>query len=416
MKKRFLLSAAAAVCAATLSGCSLFSFLQNSEPRKNLLPQKALSAEELAVAYSGYGYSALNTLTEKRIYAAIDAAMQEPESREFATAAPDDINRVNDILEFYKADHPEVFWIDETEPYYYSVNDGTLTMRVHFKSEGEALLSAKERLENALADAAESAPDDSSEYERELYIHDYLIGHCEYDDEAVELHQQTDSVRANEQNAYGAMVEGKAVCEGYARAFQLLCDRLEVPCWVIQGQALGFEGEANVNHIWNCVRLDGEWYFVDVTWDDCDSRETIGAEQYFYFNLTTDELLKDHVIAPNYSDYSDSGMWYNGFVPECDSVDYYYFYLNAKTIHDLDSDALPAYLASAAAENAEYCVFEVGPELDFDDICDRVLEEYAYRWIGEANELNDYFPYIGDNCKMSSHEPRRLITILLSYE
>ena len=340
MKKRFLLSAAAAVCAATLSGCSLFSFLQNSEPRKNLLPQKALSAEELAVAYSGYGYSALNTLTEKRIYAAIDAAMQETESREFATAAPDDINRVNDILEFYKADHPEVFWIDETEPYYYSVNDGTLTMRVHFKSEGEALLSAKERLENALADAAESAPDDSSEY----------------------------------------------------------------------------EGEANVNHIWNCVRLDGEWYFVDVTWDDCDSRETIGAEQYFYFNLTTDELLKDHVIAPNYSDYSDSGMWYNGFVPECDSVDYYYFYLNAKTIHDLDSDALPAYLASAAAENAEYCVFEVGPELDFDDTCDRVLEEYAYRWIGEANELNDYFPYIGDNCKMSSHEPRRLITILLSYE
>ena len=52
MKKRFLLSAAAAVCAATLSGCSLFSFLQNSEPRKNLLPQKALSAEELAVAFN----------------------------------------------------------------------------------------------------------------------------------------------------------------------------------------------------------------------------------------------------------------------------------------------------------------------------------------------------------------------------
>ena len=53
MKKRFLLSAAAAVCAATLSGCSLFSFLQNSEPRKNLLPQQSFSAEELAAIFDG---------------------------------------------------------------------------------------------------------------------------------------------------------------------------------------------------------------------------------------------------------------------------------------------------------------------------------------------------------------------------
>ena len=408
----FLRISALALALFMASGCSIiFDDGSMTSSKAAERPDAAM----LAAKYSGYGFKALKTVEEQRLYYAIDSAIYNDESEEFTSDSLDNKDKAGEVLELYKDDHPDVFWIDETEPYYYSDNGSEITLLLTFKLSGDELARAKTELDEKVSAALQGAPNEASSYEKELYAHDYIIKNCAYDEESVELHK-SDTVRANEQNAYGALVEGKAVCEGYTRAFQLLCNKLGVDCWVIQGQAQGFEGEENTNHIWNCVQLDGKWYQVDVTWDDCDSRETIGAAQYFYFNLTTDELLKDHVIAPNYSDYSDSGMWYNGFVPECDSVDYYYFYLNAKTIHDLDSDALPAYLASAAAENAEYCVFEVGPELDFDDICDRVLEEYAYRWIGEANELNDYFPYIGDNCKMSSHEPRRLITILLSYE
>ena len=165
-------------------------------------------------------------------------------------------------------------------------------------------------------EAVSKAPQGATPYELELYAHNYLIGVCDYDEEAVEL-QKPGRGGPNEQNAYGALVEGKAVCEGYTRAFQLLCDRLSVPCWVIQGQAEGFDGEGNTNHIWNCVMLDGDWYQVDVTWDDYDSNPTVGDEQYFYFNLTTAEMLKDHIIAPSYSNYQSSDIWYNGFVPEC---------------------------------------------------------------------------------------------------
>ena len=73
-----------------------------------------------------------------------------------------------------------------------------------------------------------------------------------------------------EYTAYGALVEGSTVCYGYASAFKLLCDRLDLPCWSVGGTSEG------VGHQWNIVCLDGENYIVDCTWDD-----TTGTDDYF---------------------------------------------------------------------------------------------------------------------------------------
>lgn len=58
------------------------------------------------------------------------------------------------------------------------------------------------------------------------------------------------------------------VCEGYARAFKVLCDRLGIPCVLTEGQARNNISSASQPHMWNYVQIDGKWYAVDVTWND----------------------------------------------------------------------------------------------------------------------------------------------------
>ena len=58
------------------------------------------------------------------------------------------------------------------------------------------------------------------------------------------------------------------VCEGYAEAFKMLCDREGIPCVIVVGKAKDSSGDL-VGHAWNYVKMeDGKWYAVDLTWDD----------------------------------------------------------------------------------------------------------------------------------------------------
>ncbi len=88
-------------------------------------------------------------------------------------------------------------------------------------------------------------------------IHDYICNETNYG--------QPNNPAAHTAGAF-FLNECDVVCEGYAKAFKILCDRFGIPCACISGYA----GEA---HMWNYVQMDdGKWYLVDVTWDDQDNR------------------------------------------------------------------------------------------------------------------------------------------------
>ncbi len=114
-----------------------------------------------------------------------------------------------------------------------------------------------------------------------LKIHDYIIANADYNTEAFEAGNTTD----DDHSAYGVLIKGKGVCSSYAKAFQLICTRLEIPCLYIEGDTSGGR------HAWNKVYLDGDWYSIDLTFDD-----PIGSKlmvNYDYF-LVADEKMKDH--------------------------------------------------------------------------------------------------------------------------
>ena len=87
----------------------------------------------------------------------------------------------------------------------------------------------------------ESVPEDLDEEGLAWYANSYLINSCEYDYEALALSEDSDRDDIEEQklqeagSAFGAIVNGKAICAGYARAYQLLLNRVGVSCVYISG-------------------------------------------------------------------------------------------------------------------------------------------------------------------------------------
>lgn len=114
----------------------------------------------------------------------------------------------------------------------------------------------------------------SNRYNFVKSVHDYLCNSVYYPDT-----NSSDYV-GNAHDAYGAIVEKRAVCQGYSDAFKLICDYYKIPSVCLTGTGNGGA------HMWNAVQMDdGKWYLLDLTWDDQGSRGTF--YDFFLVGLNT---------------------------------------------------------------------------------------------------------------------------------
>lgn len=120
-------------------------------------------------------------------------------------------------------------------------------------------------------------------------IHDYIVLNCEYD----YSNYLQGTIPRDSYSAKGALVKHKSVCQGYAEAFKLLMDMLNIPCKVVSGTANNGSGNGYQGHAWNVVKIDGKWYNIDVTWDDPIGNEK-DSVNYGYFLINDSKLSKDH--------------------------------------------------------------------------------------------------------------------------
>jgi len=178
-----------------------------------------------------------------------------------------EIKRV--IMAVYN-DHPELFWLNTVFTCKYDQNKICAELALEFNMTQEELSEASAKFYNT-ANTILTQLQNLDAYEKERRLHDILIEKIEYD-------KGSDK----NQSAYSALVEGKSVCAGYARAYQYLMQRLGVLCYYCTGYA-------GQDHAWNIVALDDGYYNVDVTWDD-----TPGGE-YDYFNKTDEDYADTHV-------------------------------------------------------------------------------------------------------------------------
>lgn len=132
-------------------------------------------------------------------------------------------------------------------------------------------------------------------FEKEIQIIKYLVETVTYDvDELTnESHFINDTYKA-----YGALVNHKAVCSGYAKAFDLLAKKCGLSTIVVTGEAINSDSQ-NGSHAWNQIYLDGEWYNVDVTFEDPITNIELGFNQLLnnYINRTDAEFAANHIRA-----------------------------------------------------------------------------------------------------------------------
>ena len=124
--------------------------------------------------------------------------------------------------------------------------------------------------------------------EQERAIHDYMILTANYDTGA--LSRDTEPSPDND-NPYGLLYNHLGICLGYSGTFQLFMDLLGIECITVPGHSTNHSGEME-DHAWNMVRLDGEWYCVDTTWDDPIG----GTPTHRYFNVTSQFLRNNRHI------------------------------------------------------------------------------------------------------------------------
>ena len=203
------------------------------------------------------------------------------------------LNSREDAQALYTAfvwDNPQFFYIGNTyssEGYrkgntdYFNVLCLVYTMTAQERAVASRQLS--EQVGNLIRHMRQTVPDDP--FEKELYLHDRLMDIVSYDIR-VEKEENPAALYPTAFSAYGALVEGHAVCEGYARAMQLLLHQAGLDCTLVSGT-----DELNRAHMWNLVTIDGRNYHLDPTWNDSSN-----MPHHSYFNLTTSEILKTHTI------------------------------------------------------------------------------------------------------------------------
>lgn len=208
---------------------------------------------------------------EKAVYTALYRGISEHKS-EISLPYEVDGEVYSKLYRFIEKQESSFFYIDST----YFTAERLRTAQIVFR-EGDDYAVMADELQEAANKILSRIPASADEYTKALYIHDYIVDNCVYEISGDAGYDAT---------AYGCLIDGAALCEGYAKAFDYLAKESGLKSTVITGTT--DDGE---NHAWNQVEVNGAWYNIDVTWDDTDKA---GDKRHTYFMCSDDGFSLTH--------------------------------------------------------------------------------------------------------------------------
>lgn len=217
-----------------------------------------------------YPYYAMLNSDMQQLYCQIYANAQSL-TETFGPVVPVNIGQLKTVYEAVYNDHPELFWLEGGYSCKYLQNGNCVEITLKYNNTAANLETAKQDFRLYAQRILSGATVLGTNAEKEQYAHDGLMLAVDYDLKA-----------PMNQSAYSALVQGKSVCAGYARAYQYLLQQLGIPCYYCTGYA-------GQDHAWNIVKIDGVYYNVDVTWDDTD------PSTYDYYNKSDNALSPTHM-------------------------------------------------------------------------------------------------------------------------
>lgn len=323
-----------------ITGCSLSS-----------LSDSKITDSTDSEGISSTAYQKVNS--QEEIFAALLETMQNNQNKCYICVPTQDL---------IKADYwlTKLNGIEEIHCQYRKINDcynvvvsltywDNYSIVYAYKTGNTGMLTPKQlELYNKYCDIlAQYTSKDANSWDNELAIHDYLVSNIRYEagDDAI-------------YNAYDALINGKAVCNGYAECFKTFMDMLGIECTAISGSA---GGEL---HIWNQVNLEGEWYQVDVTWDDPINGD--GDIEHTYFNITDTDIIKDHT-------------WDNSIYPAATGTRYSYPNVKGLPVFSNTND-LTGFLLSSLRNKEDRVEFASTTSFDLKSLIEKCGVNVTYSY------------------------------------
>jgi len=288
--------------------------------------------------YENVAYYYRNTLSEseKGLY---DQVLRGIKSFEEKITVDDTSAVLGKIIPSVRDDHPEIFWLE-------SAATSGREVFFYYNTKREDVAEVQKHMEPTIAKYLAGINDSMSAYDVALHFHMTLINSIDYDTVALE-NESRDGGIDYIRTICGVFLNGKAVCAGYAKALQYLLQKCGVECAYVTGHILK---EEDGGHAWNMVKIDGDYYYVDTTWDDSSntSQEVKNTDVEFdYFCVTTEEMSRSRT-----PDLAPTEM------PACVAKRANYYYHNNLVIDSYDIEKLKVMASDAARAGRSTVTFK----------------------------------------------------------
>ena len=206
---------------------------------------------------------------------------------------------------------------------YYTIETKDNSHTIHIKATVPLLFSYEDYHQKMLQsyqkaqEIIDQMPAYDNTYDVVKYLHDYLATHIRYDDNLANDDADT---------AYGALIDGKARCEGYTNAFAILLNLSGIENAKVL--YLGNDVDSDVGHIWNLVKIENDYYHVDITNDSFSLIDDVPNDyvSYAYFLISTEDILRSSPINEAIID----------LIPDCDATINNFFIKNDLYFTDYD--------------------------------------------------------------------------------
>ncbi len=282
-----------------------------------------------------------------------------------------------------RCDHEEFFWVKNLSYELYK-KDGkiqAIDISPKYTMSEEKIDSCRKKINKEVKGILKDAPRDGTDYDKVKYCYDTLIRTVDYDSSA-----------PNSQNIISTFLGRKTVCQGYAYGMQYLLKKLGVSCTTVEGRARG------INHAWNLVRMDGAYYYVDVTWgnsqyafsQDGNENQTEKYINYNYLGATTADIQDTHTA---------SGMIK---LPKCTAVKDNYFVHEKLYFSEFDRQAIGKAIQKKYLQGAS----SIQLKFSSMDLYEQVIQYFV-----EDYHVADFCPQLKAFQYVDSMDSRSLLMI-----
>ncbi len=343
------------------------------------------SIEKVESTYSGFYYEQLSE-NEKNVYHEILEGCEQFENRiSLSSCNIDELQKAETAL---NCEHPEFFWINSFS--YEYIGDVIKSIQFDVPDQAEQISIQLESIADEITSGISG-----SEYEKVKAIYEYIINYTDYNLEA-EYNQDIRSVLLNQES----------VCAGYAKTFEYLCQKLEIPCTYILGSVNGGA------HAWNLIYIQNQYYWVDVTWGDPvflnnPDRKTLNYD----YLCVSDSDISDHIPETGIQ----SGNYQKEHVfdlPECPDNSLSYYRLQGSFFTEYDPVEVQNYLVkNIDAGNASEIDMKFATNEAYQEALDDLFkEENVFEMVKDALDSQSV------QCSYSYNNSTYLINVTFSTE